>query len=136
MVALSGTLDSIRSRTSSADKRAAMASPPARELSETARHTLAFRLAALAIMAYLARFLVGLVKYALDAALLLLLATSAAAVVGPGAKNNMVTQLLVQVESCVDPVFAIIADRGLTVVSGPMKTAAHYLGLGASPAQS
>ncbi|KAJ2480817.1 hypothetical protein IWW56_002194 [Coemansia sp. RSA 2131] len=136
MVALSGTLGSIRSRASSVDKRAAMASPPVRELSETARHTLAFRLVALAIMAYLARFLISLVKYALDAALLLLLATSAAAVVGPGAKNNMVTQLLVQVESFVDPVFAIIADRGLTVVSGPMKAAAHYLGLGTSPAQS
>ncbi|KAJ1832882.1 hypothetical protein LPJ70_006513, partial [Coemansia sp. RSA 2708] len=110
------TFGSLRARTPSLNSRADPTATPAlaKELTDSARQTLAFRLAALAVMAYLARFLVGLVKYALDAALLLLLATSAAAVVGPSAKNNMLSQLLVQIESFVSPVFAVIADRGFT----------------------
>ncbi|KAJ2456070.1 hypothetical protein EV183_000413 [Coemansia sp. RSA 2336] len=100
------------------------------ELSDADRHTLAFRLAALAIMTYLARFLIGLVKYVLDAALLLLLITSVAAVVGPSAKNSTLTQLLVQVESFVSPAFSVVAERGVSVVSGPAKTIAQFLGIG------
>ncbi|KAJ2353639.1 hypothetical protein GGF43_003455, partial [Coemansia sp. RSA 2618] len=118
MVSLNANFGSTKSRTSSADRRTAVkpSAAAAKELTDTDRHTLAFRLAALAIVAYLARFLIGLVKYALDATLILLLATSVAAVVGPGAKSNALTQLLVQVESFVDPAFALVADRGLSVV--------------------
>ncbi|KAJ2851753.1 hypothetical protein IWW36_000898 [Coemansia brasiliensis] len=105
-------------------------SASAQELSDSDRHTLAFRLAALAIITYLARFLIGLVKYVLDAALLLLLITSVAAVVGPSAKNNTLTQLLVQIESFISPVFSVVAERGVSVVSGPAKTIAQFLGIG------
>ncbi|KAI9477524.1 hypothetical protein LPJ78_002271 [Coemansia sp. RSA 989] len=104
--------------------------PSTQELSDADRHTLAFRLAALAIVTYLARFLIGLVKYVLDAALLLLLITSVAAVISPSAKNSTLTQLLVQVESFVSPVFSVVAERGASVVLGPAKTVAQFLGIG------
>ncbi|KAJ2083854.1 hypothetical protein H4R24_000506 [Coemansia sp. RSA 988] len=103
------------------------------ELTDAARQTLAFRLFALATFVYFTRFFLGLVKYLLDATLVLLIAGSVAAVAGPGMKNSMVSQMLVQLESLVTPVFSAIANRGLGVVSTPAKTIANYLGIGPGP---
>ncbi|KAJ2808399.1 hypothetical protein H4R20_000901 [Coemansia guatemalensis] len=142
---LNSTFGSIRSRATGsrpvvvakpAVSASAAASAPAEvitELSDAARQTLAFRLFALAVFVYFARFLLGLVKYLLDATLVLLVAGSVAAVAGPGMKNNMVSQMLVQLESLVNPLFSAIANRGLGVVSAPAKTVAHYLGIGPGP---
>ncbi|KAJ2611153.1 hypothetical protein H4S08_003293 [Coemansia sp. RSA 1365] len=103
------------------------------ELSDAERQTLAFRLFALAVFVYFARFFVGLVKYMLDAALVMLVASSVAAVAGPGLKNNILSQVLVQLESLVTPLFSAIASRGLGVVSAPARTVANYLGIGPGP---
>ncbi|KAJ1728953.1 hypothetical protein LPJ61_003761 [Coemansia biformis] len=107
-----------------------------KEPADAAKQMLAFRLAALAVAVYMVRLLLGLFKYALDAALLLLLAGSAAAVAGPGLKNNTVSQLLAQLETFVDPLFAALADRGASAVSGPARTIASYLGIGPAPARA
>ncbi|PIA16892.1 hypothetical protein COEREDRAFT_92290 [Coemansia reversa NRRL 1564] len=106
------------------------------ELSDAERQTLAFRLFALAVFVYFARFLLGLVKYMLDATLVMLVASSVAAVAGPGMKSNILSQALVQLESLVTPLFSAIANRGMGVVSAPAKTVAHYLGIGPGPAHA
>ncbi|KAJ2797096.1 hypothetical protein H4R21_004451 [Coemansia helicoidea] len=100
------------------------------------KQTLALRLVALAVGVYVFRLLLGLFRYALDAALLVLLAAAAAAIAGPGLKNDTVSQLLGQLEALVDPLFAAIADRGASAVSGPARTIASYLGIGPAPARA
>ncbi|KAJ2715554.1 hypothetical protein H4R19_001136 [Coemansia spiralis] len=106
------------------------------EPADAAKQTLAFRLAAMAVGVYIVRLLLGLFRYALDAALLLLVAAAAAAVAGPGLKNDTVSQLLGQLEALVDPLFATVADRGVSAVSGPARTIASYLGIGPAPARA
>ncbi|KAJ2157673.1 hypothetical protein GGF46_004343 [Coemansia sp. RSA 552] len=107
------------------------------ELTDAARRTLAIRLAGLATAVYFARFLLGLVKYVLDACMLLLLATSAAAALGSSVdKTGTVSQLLTRLEPFVDPLYTTIADRGLSTISGPLKTMAQYLGFGPDTVRS
>ncbi|KAJ2661701.1 hypothetical protein IWW48_002247 [Coemansia sp. RSA 1200] len=95
-----------------------------------ANHTLAVRMLALAMATYMVKLMLGMVKYFLDATLVLLVLGSVAAVAKPGPKNGPVAQALSYAESMVDPLFALIADRGIYLVSAHLRTIAGYLGLG------
>ncbi|KAJ2854699.1 hypothetical protein GGI22_004406, partial [Coemansia erecta] len=92
-----------------------------------ANHTLAFRMFALAVAAYLIKVTLGMIRYALDATLILLVVGSVVAVAMPGPKSGPVAQALAYAESVVDPLFALIADRGIDAVSAHARTLAGYL---------
>ncbi|KAJ1801685.1 hypothetical protein LPJ59_000080 [Coemansia sp. RSA 2399] len=94
-----------------------------------ANHTLAFRMFALAVATYLVKVTLGMIRYALDATLILLVVGSVVAVAMPGPKGGPVAQALAYAESVVDPLFALIADRGIDAVSAHVRTLAGYLGL-------
>ncbi|KAJ1734246.1 hypothetical protein LPJ72_002437 [Coemansia sp. Benny D160-2] len=101
-----------------------------RQQEAAANHTLAVRMLALAMATYMVKLMLGMVKYFLDATLVLLVLGSVAAVAKPGPKNGPVAQALSYAESVVDPLFALIADRGIYLVSAHLRTVASYLGLG------
>ncbi|KAJ2549599.1 hypothetical protein EV175_004385 [Coemansia sp. RSA 1933] len=82
-----------------------------------ANHMLAFRLFALAVATYTVKFMLGMIRYALDATLILLVLASIAAVAMPGPKDGPVAQALAYAESVVNPLFEIVADRGVDVAS-------------------
>ncbi|KAJ1661952.1 hypothetical protein IW140_006303 [Coemansia sp. RSA 1813] len=100
-----------------------------KEQQAATNHTLAFRLFALAVATYLVKFMLGMIRYALDATLIILVLGSVAAVAMPGPKGGPVAQALAYAESVVDPLFALIADRGVDAASAHVRTIARYLGL-------
>ncbi|KAJ2777009.1 hypothetical protein H4R18_005375 [Coemansia javaensis] len=126
----------LRSSSSSGGGGSKAAGSEAAAAADASRQTLALRLAGLAAAVYLARFMLGLLKYVVDAALLLLVACCVAAAAGPGLKNDTVSQLLARLEAAVDPLFAALADRGAGAVSGPARSIATYLGLGSARADA
>ncbi|KAI9503032.1 hypothetical protein GGI25_003479 [Coemansia spiralis] len=111
-------------------------SPSSQETSASSNHLLAFRLLALALVAYTTKFVLGMVRYVLDLALILLVLSSVVAVVRPGPKDGAVSQVLAHVESVVNPLFSAMADRGVDAISGHIKTAARYLGLLQAPSSA
>ncbi|KAJ2000789.1 hypothetical protein GGI04_004012 [Coemansia thaxteri] len=101
---------------------------------DEARHLLAFRLLALACGIYLAKFLLGLVRYVLDFALCVLVLGGVVAIFRPGPKDGVVSKALAQLEAFVAPLYAVLADHSLSIASGPLSTLARYLGISPDPA--
>ncbi|KAJ2900830.1 hypothetical protein GGI21_004732 [Coemansia aciculifera] len=90
---------------------------------------LAFKLLALAAGIFLARFLLGLVRYVLDFALCVLVVGGLVAVFRPGPKDGVVSTVLAQLGAIVDPLYSALADHSKVAAAGPLKVIARQLGL-------